>query len=329
MITYAVDDQDIATARFGISPLSETSLSLRALVRPERYPYLRRWRRAMTPRLRGVDVEGLSALVAADESTPDYLNPRPDSAVGDFDGEMQELARLPAVEFVAGLEAIHGTVPDALAGTPQAVRTRVLDVMSQYWLARVQPWWPRMLATLRADVAHRAMVAAESGQMAMLQGLNDSIDYEGAEIRGWNPNGPDYETAVGGRGLVFVPTHFSTWVSYPFSPRFPPYVLYPARAGVATFDTGRRDTDDAATGSDALGRLIGRARAQVLTDLAAPVSSTDLAAQLGISVAGANQHLRSLRDAGLLQTTRHGRSVLYHRTTLGESLAIAPTVSSS
>ncbi len=36
-----------------------------------------------------------------------------------------------------------------------------------------------------------------------------------------------------------------------------------------------------------------------------------------------NQHLRALRAAGLLVAVRHGRSVLYRRSDLGEQLLAA------
>ena len=46
-----------------------------------------------------------------------------------------------------------------------------------------------------------------------------------------------------------------------------------------------------------------------------------LARQLGISPAGVSQHLKVLREAGLIDSHRRGRSVLHTRTPLGEALA--------
>ncbi len=43
-------------------------------------------------------------------------------------------------------------------------------------------------------------------------------------------------------------------------------------------------------------------------------------AMTGLSPAGASAHLLTLRDAGLLSTTRHGHEVRYHRTDLGSAL---------
>jgi DNA-binding transcriptional ArsR family regulator len=74
---------------------------------------------------------------------------------------------------------------------------------------------------------------------------------------------------------------------------------------------------------EALGRLIGRTRALVLVGLDQPASTQVVAAQLGLSPAGASGHLMALRDAGLLTPTRRGHEVLYSRTALGTSLVQA------
>ena len=42
--------------------------------------------------------------------------------------------------------------------------------------------------------------------------------------------------------------------------------------------------------------------------------------RLGVTASAVNQHLRVLRDAGLLVSTRYGRSVLYLRSELGTAL---------
>ena len=66
--------------------------------------------------------------------------------------------------------------------------------------------------------------------------------------------------------------------------------------------------------------VLGRRRAELLGRLAEPTSSTELAALSGTTVSAVNQHLRALRDAGLLESARVGRSVLYRRTALADTL---------
>ena len=90
-------------------------------------------------------------------------------------------------------------------------------------------------------------------------------------------------------------------------------IIYPA-AGIA----GLWQAPAAPPG--ALGRLLGRTRALVLTALDQPLSTTALAAMTELSPAGVSRHLLALRDAGLVSAARHGHEVRYHRTELGSAL---------
>jgi DNA-binding transcriptional ArsR family regulator len=66
--------------------------------------------------------------------------------------------------------------------------------------------------------------------------------------------------------------------------------------------------------------MLGRTRTILLAELEAPASTTELALRTGISVAGVSPHLTALRDAGMVSAHRSGRSVLYARTAVAESL---------
>ncbi len=90
--------------------------------------------------------------------------------------------------------------------------------------------------------------------------------------------------------------------------------MYGAR-GVGTL--WQRDSGPA---EGALVDLLGRTRAELLSDLAAPASSTEIATRRGTTVSAVNQHLRVLRATGLLASARTGRSVVYRRTELGDAL---------
>ncbi|MEV4461098.1 winged helix-turn-helix domain-containing protein [Microbispora sp. NPDC049633] len=72
---------------------------------------------------------------------------------------------------------------------------------------------------------------------------------------------------------------------------------------------------------EALGRLLGPARARVLVLLAAPKSTTHLVALTHQGLGSVGRHLKVLLDAGLVRRRRAGRSVLYYRTPLGDALA--------
>jgi DNA-binding transcriptional ArsR family regulator len=126
----------------------------------------------------------------------------------------------------------------------------------------------------------------------------------------------DETLSLDGRGLLFVPSAF-VWPGLLVIAKRPwqPTLLYPAR-GIGTLWDPERPAARAA-----LGALLGARRADVLSALDAPRSTTEVARALDVSAASASQHLTVLRDAGLVNAHRVGRSVLYARSPAGESLA--------
>ena len=98
-------------------------------------------------------------------------------------------------------------------------------------------------------------------------------------------------------------------------PPYQPMLAYPA-SGVATL----WETSPAAP-PNALAALIGRRRAQLLTALASPISTTELSRRMGVTPGAVSQHLGVLRACGLVTGHRVGRRVLYTRTPSGDALA--------
>ncbi len=58
---------------------------------------------------------------------------------------------------------------------------------------------------------------------------------------------------------------------------------------------------------------MGRTWAAPLATLGLPRTTTQLAAQLGLSPPPVSQHLKVLKDTGLVSSRRRGRMVLYQR----------------
>ena len=98
---------------------------------------------------------------------------------------------------------------------------------------------------------------------------------------------------------------------------WPATLIYPARGIAALWET------PATAAPGALGDLVGRTRAGLLTALDQPASTTQLARSLGLATGAAGDHLAVLRGAGLVTRARSGRSVLYRRTPLGDALVAA------
>ncbi|MBT2456178.1 helix-turn-helix transcriptional regulator [Streptomyces sp. ISL-86] len=78
---------------------------------------------------------------------------------------------------------------------------------------------------------------------------------------------------------------------------------------------------DTAAAPGALADLVGRTRARILVLLAEPAGTTDLARRLALSPGAVSQHRRVLLRAGLVTRARHGHTVLYLRSGLGDRLA--------
>jgi DNA-binding transcriptional ArsR family regulator len=71
---------------------------------------------------------------------------------------------------------------------------------------------------------------------------------------------------------------------------------------------------------DPLSSLVGRTRATLLATLGLPRTTTQLAAQLDLSPPAVSQHLKVLKDTGLVTARRRGRMVLYRRTAAATTL---------
>ena len=119
--------------------------------------------------------------------------------------------------------------------------------------------------------------------------------------------------AIDGNGLTLVPTMFTRRASAPVGDG-PPMIMYSARGQGALWEAER------VANPAAVAAVLGETRASLLAALGDPASSTELGVRLGVTASAVNQHLRVLRDAGLLVSTRYGRSVLYLRSELGSAL---------
>jgi DNA-binding transcriptional ArsR family regulator len=96
-----------------------------------------------------------------------------------------------------------------------------------------------------------------------------------------------------------------------------PYVstiTYPPR-GIGRLWEFRPDTD-----GSPLADLVGKTRAAIVGLLDLPMTTTQLACQLNLTAPTLSVHLGVLRAAGVVDSRRDGRAVLYSRTPLGDNL---------
>ncbi|MFE6648604.1 DUF5937 family protein [Nocardioides sp. NPDC057772] len=320
MIRYELAGPDLSEVRFAISPLNELTLSLRTLRDPGRFPLHLPWIRSVGSA--DLDRETLLALTNDRLWTPDFLNPRPRNPLARLDDELAVVAATPPDRVRADLDAVHfdGAPPAVLSGRPQAVLRRVVAALRGYWDACFEPHWQRMRAVLEADIVYRGRTIVHSGMAAMFADISPRVSLadDVLSIR-LTTSKVDYRRTTAGVGLTVVPTLFTRNPSTPISPKEPPVMFYPARG------LGTLWTTDRPQAPQALRDLIGETRSGLLTMLEAPASSTELAVRLGVTTTAVNQHLRAMRAAGLLTSARHGRSVLYLRSDLGDRFVHAAT----
>jgi DNA-binding transcriptional ArsR family regulator len=317
---YELAGMDLADVRFAVSPLNELTLSLRSWRDPGRFPVHLPWLRRTQEAREGLDGELLMALTNDLMWTPDFLNQRPRGPLTRLDDELALVGAVPDEAVAADLAAVHPRgLPAALRGPVPRVRARIMTALADYWDACFAPHWPRMRAVLQADVVHRGTVLSAGGAGAMFDTLADRVSFaDGVVSVRLTTHRLDLRRATSGVGLTLVPTLFTRAASCPISPDEPPMILYGARGTGTLWQAERTAMEDVADG--AVAAVLGRVRAVLLTALEHPASSTELAGRLGVTTSAVNQHLRVLRDAGLLTSARAGRSVLYLRSEVGDAL---------
>jgi DNA-binding transcriptional ArsR family regulator len=314
MLRYELNEADVGDIKFGVSPLCEMGLSLRALKEPDRFPLQAPWLARTAPARAGADIEVLLALIDDRLWTPDFLNPRPASPLTRLGGELAALGRLDPRSVLGQLEELHGTVPRPFTGSPAVALRRIVTALADYWERAFEPHWPRMRSILQADIVHRGRRVAQGGLATMLNEISPEVTFADNVVAVRNRSLPAWVVPAGGRGLTLVPTMFANRASVPLGGDEPPLILYSARGQGVMWQAEKPVT------VAAVAALLGRTRTALLLALAEPASSTELGLRFDVTTSAVNQHLRALQSGGLVTSTRYGHSVLYFRSELGTAL---------
>jgi DNA-binding transcriptional ArsR family regulator len=250
---------------------------------------------------------------------PDLLSMPPSGVDTTIEAELATLRATPHDVALRQLRATaaaqrDGRVRPLLPGlTRPGVSGRLATAFGTYWDAVIAPRWPRVRAGLERDLIRRAGLLATYGWARALDGLSSNLRWHGdGQIDLVGMPGPSHRLI--GADLLFVPSAAASgWLCLDPPRRYA--LIYPAAGMIGAWSNAEPSPPDR------LDRLIGRSRAALLTALAQPASTSQLVAQLGISLGAAGDHLGVLRDAGLVSRSRSGRSVQYRRTALGDALA--------
>ena len=309
---------DLALTRFAISPMWEVVASFRLLRAGSSHPVHRPWLEQVRPRVAaaGLDTGWLAGLIPPADYLPDFLTPLPREVTPTLATELAAVRATPAADVRSDLDilaGVGGTCVRSLRTDPGAVLSHVAEEIEAYWELALAPYWAKIRALLDAELFHRARQVAEHGAVRLFNDLHATLSWDDNALRLVRRRCGISRDRTG-PGLVLVPSAFIVQVLTWSRPPEQPQLCYPAR-GVGTL-WAHRPVERA----DAISAVLGRSRTLLLAELEAPASTTELARRTGISAAGVSQHLTALRDAGMVSAHRAGRSVLYARTAIAESL---------
>ncbi|HEV8557440.1 MAG TPA: DUF5937 family protein [Actinophytocola sp.] len=314
--------KDVLNSRFAVSPLFELDSLLRTLNGRGRHPLPADWAARLLPAFHRLRAEtALDVLLALQTRYygAAFVAPPPQGLAQTIEMDLAEVRRTPLhqarkeiAECLRRAPVTDETVLAALRG-PRVVEL-LAEVLRETWDTLLAPDWPQLRAICERDIVHRAGLLTRSGWAAAIGGLDRRLSWrDGAIELAWRRT--DETLDLGGDGLLLVPSVFC-WprVAVYTDPPWPHALIYPARGIAGLLELVP------ATGPGALGALLGRSRAALLTALDAPGSTTQLARSLGLATGAVGDHLGVLRRAGLVTGARSGRSVLYRRTPLGDAL---------
>lgn len=312
MSEFIVDADVLANARFGTSQLTETVSALKMLRGPSE-PWYRAWR--------DTHLAGWHAHLAAhplraaiiDGSygprwTADFLTVPPLAPELALEDELQPLLAMMDEEVRADLRVARSPLSPAVV-EGNGLAAEVAALLRWVWTTTVEPDWPRRYRVLQADIVSRTSSLSERGWSGVLHGLGPDIRWLGNGRL--QANAADFPpTDIRGRDLMFIATHSRTAsMTWRLPDRFA--IAYPVTGVFAAVQPL----------ADPLVRLLGRNRARILVEAAAPISTTALVATTGLPLATVADHLRVLSDSGLLHRRRSGRQVLYWQTPTGRAVA--------
>jgi len=324
VIDFRLSVEALGNTRFGYSPLAEAASSLRLLGGEKPGFVMQPWLTDVAGQLGPVDLALLRDVVPPGNWAPDFLflwSPDPKVTIED---QLDQLAALPVARIRRDLEQgwpdhpLPGRIAELLAHPrPGAM---IADALWKYWQVAIAPYWSRIHAVLDDDVSYRGGRALARGFLSVFEDLHPEVTREDHLVRVDKPQHPS-QVLVGDH-ITLVPSVF-VWPGLIIMEECEganSFTLTYAARGVGKVWEGLPDAEVA---DNDLGALLGRNRAEILRRLGIPMTTTQLARELGQSPGTVNQHLSILKRNGLLESWRSGRSVLYRRTALASSIIAA------
>lgn len=317
-VVFNRDDLQRVRLAGAADPMWEVVLSLHQLREPGSATH-GKWRRQVHHELRhGTPrwLRTMCTLVPPRGSFPDFLTPS--QTVTEPGAGYEALACTAPSRLRVDLAATFAgrTAPSWVRQLARGGRDELRQVVDGVRLAHdrlVAPQWVDVHNAVGADLATRTRRLAAGGVAALLSSLPGVRGWDGEALELTYPVSRTLHLA--GRGITFVPSYFCTRAPVTFvDPELRPVVVYPAAPAPRAAVTPELET------------LLGQTRAACLGALAAARTTSELAEKLGVSVATASRQATTLREAGLVASTRRGGAVVHHVTRLGAALLAGDVV---
>ena len=319
VIEWEFGAADLAELRFAHSPMAEVVASAFALRGGSDAWLQASWRAQVAPRLPSWPTF-TAVLNGPHGYAPDFLTPPPRTGRPTLADELADVGATPldqvAEQVLAGWTG-HDAPPeiDRFARDPRSALAVLLAETRAYFTAAIQPLWQRLRGAAEAEIATRARAAAEHGARMLVNELHPKLGWNGSALLLRYPH-KQGQWSLDGHHLTLLPTGFAGTEVYAIADAPTGRALWYAPRGFGNLWAPARPEGPTAR----LSGLLGPTRAAVLILLAAPHSTGEIAARLGLATGTASHHLTTLRNAGLATAERAGRRLLYQRTRLGDQL---------
>ena len=198
VITIPLSTEDLIGMRFAFSPLCETILSFRVLLKPDEHIVHIPWATRARKALRGTNLRPLAMMYAEGHACPDFLSPPPTVSLASFEHELERFRETPSdlirddvehfvyqVTEVISRRHLGPEQARALDGYLKAPRVslhRLAETLLRYHDLAIAPYWPRMHALLEGDMLKRAQALALGGAEALFSDLNPDLHYRGGSL---------------------------------------------------------------------------------------------------------------------------------------------------
>ncbi|MFC4589986.1 ArsR/SmtB family transcription factor [Sphaerisporangium corydalis] len=303
-------------------PLWETVLSLTLLGSSDARAVLGPWRAQAREALRGLprpQLRLLRQLVPPVGDFPDFLTPA--EASQGVEAGMDVVLSTPRSRLRRELAPLPGASSWAspLAAGDDEALVLLGDALSAYHETVIAPYASQMQALVDAERAVCARSVLDHSGEGLLDRLGPTMRWKPPVLEVDYP--VRHEIRLNGRGLLLLPSAFCWRVPVTLvDPSLPPVLVYPVSRNLEWW------AGPGGHGSEILANLLGRTRAACLKVIESGCTTGEMARRVGATASSASQHATTLREAGLITSTRQANEMIHTLTPLGtELLRLNPT----